>query len=418
MPTPLTNPTAERSSARDTISPRTRSTPSHLTLTVGQSQGDLQGAGDQILQAGLDYLHRLGGGVLQVLPGVYEMRNALYLHPNLVLRGSGEDTILKKTPSSCSPLVQDSDWYENRVTIADTTGFAPGCGVMLRTYREGGLHEVVQATVVGVSGRDLVLDRRLLRNSWIDDQATAATLFPILTAAEGVTGVSVENLVLDGDLEHNEEINGNYAGAVFLQECDCFTFVDVVARRYHGDGFSFQVCDDVRFDGCRAEDNATLGFHPGSGSQRPVFRNCTGRGNAQGIFFCWGVTHGLVDGCECADNRDYGISIGHRDTDNRVTNTQIRGNHKVGLLFREQTRYRGPHRNLIEHCTFVDNGSAEDGVAVDVCGGAEDVQIRDCRFEDSGSGQQRIGIRVGPEARNTQLAGNTFAAMRRDIVEL
>ena len=400
------------------MSPSTRATLGQLTLTVGQGEGDLQGSGDQILQAGLDYLHRLGGGVLHVLPGVYQMRNALFLHPGLVLRGSGEDTVLKKTPSTCSPLVQDSDWYENRVTVADTVGFTPGCGVMLRTYREDALHEVVRRTVVEVCGQDLVLDRRLLRNSWLEEQATAATLFPLLTAAEGVSGVSVEDLVLDGDLETNEEINGNYAGAVFLQECDRFTFVNVVARRYHGDGFSFQVCDDVRFDHCRAEDNATLGFHPGSGSQRPVFRNCVSRGNDQGIFFCWGVTHGLVDGCECTDNRDYGISIGHRDTDNRVTNTHIRGNRKVGLLFREQTQYRGPHRNLVERCTFVDNGFAEGGVGVDVRGKAEEVTIRDCRFEDSGAGLQKIGIRVGAQARDTRLAGNTFTQMQQDIVEL
>ena len=34
----------------------------HLVLTVGQSEGDLQGKDDKVIQAGIDYLFRLGGG--------------------------------------------------------------------------------------------------------------------------------------------------------------------------------------------------------------------------------------------------------------------------------------------------------------------------------------------------------------------
>ena len=40
-----------------------------MVLTVGQGEGDLQGSDDKVLQAGADYLHRLGGGILQILPG-------------------------------------------------------------------------------------------------------------------------------------------------------------------------------------------------------------------------------------------------------------------------------------------------------------------------------------------------------------
>ena len=84
--------------------------------------------------------------------------------------------------------------------------------------------------------------------------------------------------------------NGNYAGAVFLQHAHRFTFTRVEARRYldkrlvsifrllaatdtllmnqligryNGDGFSFQVCDDIHFFDCTAEDCFGLGFHPG-----------------------------------------------------------------------------------------------------------------------------------------------------------
>ncbi len=54
-----------------------------LTLTVGQTQGDLQGRDDKVIQAGIDYLDRLGGGTLRILPGTYELRT-----PSTFGRGS------------------------------------------------------------------------------------------------------------------------------------------------------------------------------------------------------------------------------------------------------------------------------------------------------------------------------------------
>ncbi|MEE2657662.1 MAG: right-handed parallel beta-helix repeat-containing protein [Candidatus Latescibacterota bacterium] len=397
---------------------RTRSDPGYLTLTVGPG-GEIDGTDDRTLQAGVDYLNRLGGGVLRVLPGTYEMGNSLYLHPGIILRGAGEDTVLRKRPSSSTAITRDSDWYENRVTVADVSAFHPGCGIMLRSYTDSGdIRECVRDTVVAVDGHELTLSRRPEKNFWLEDHATAATLFPLVTAAEHVCDVVVEDLVLDGNRNENEEINGNYSGAVFLQQCHRFHFRRVTARNYHGDGFSFQICDDMRFDACRSEDNANLGFHPGSGSQRPVFSHCISRGNSQGIFFCWGVTDGLVDECDCSYNLDFGASIGHRDTDNRVHKTRFKANHKVGLLFRKQGEHRAGHRNLIEHCEFVDNGYAEDGIAVDVRGATQDVEILDCCFTDSGDGKQKIGVRLSPESARTRLAGNEFSGLVHDFVDL
>ena len=67
---------------------RTRSRPHQLTLEVGPREGHLQGDDDKTLQAGADYLQRLGGGVLHILPGEYTMYNSLYLHPNVKIKGS------------------------------------------------------------------------------------------------------------------------------------------------------------------------------------------------------------------------------------------------------------------------------------------------------------------------------------------
>jgi uncharacterized protein (DUF2345 family) len=69
---------------------QTRALPGQLKLSAGPG-GDLEGTDDRVLQAGADYLARLGGGILQVMPGTYDMHNALYLHEGLTLRGFGSD---------------------------------------------------------------------------------------------------------------------------------------------------------------------------------------------------------------------------------------------------------------------------------------------------------------------------------------
>ena len=49
-----------------------------LVLTVGQDEGDLRGKDDKIIQAGIEYLSRVGGGTLIILPGVYNLLTLRY----------------------------------------------------------------------------------------------------------------------------------------------------------------------------------------------------------------------------------------------------------------------------------------------------------------------------------------------------
>ena len=217
-----------------------------LVLTIGQTEGGLQGRDDKIIQAGIEYLHRLGGGTLHILPGVYNLRNAIYLRHNITLQGSGEKTILRKADSVVTALSRDSDWFEYGVQVNDVKGFVLGGGIMLRSKTGTGdwQYDVLRATVTAIQGDFLFLDRLTKENFWIDKNATAASIFPILTA-ENVDNVVVKDIVLDGNRDKNEHINGNFAGAVFIQHCNGWCFKNVISRNYNGDGFSFQVCDDV-----------------------------------------------------------------------------------------------------------------------------------------------------------------------------
>jgi len=390
------------------------------TLTVGQDAGDLRGTDDKVIQAAVDYVHRLGGGTVRVLPGVYALRNAIYLRPRITLVGSAEKTVLRKTDSVVTGLSRDCDWYEYAVQVESAAGFSPGAGVMLRSRTGPGdwQYDVLRATVTSIEGDILFLDRMAVKNFWTRSKATAATIFPILTA-EHVDDVAVEGVVLDGNRDRNEHINGNYAGAVFIQNCNRWRFTNVIARRYNGDGFSFQVCDDIHFADCRATDNADLGFHPGSGSQRPVFRNCTARGNSQGIFLCWGVSDGRVVDCNLSGNARYGISIGHRDTDNLITGSTIERNGEVGILFRkEDGEFRGGHRNRVEGCLIRDNGAGRPGIGIDIQGQTHDLVIAGNRLESTAAGNQKTGIRIGAEVQRVQIEGNFYGGCPAETEDL
>jgi hypothetical protein len=381
-----------------------------MVLTVGQDRGDLRGADDKIIQAGIEYLDALGGGTLVVLPGVYEMRNSVYLSPNITLRGSGDKTVLKKAPGAATRVVRDSDWYEYGVQVDSVDGFSAGGGIMLRSSTGDGDWEfdALQATITAIEADIIYLDRMTENNFWVEDEAVAGTIFPILTG-DNVDDVVVENLVLDGNRDNNEHINGNFAGGVYIQGCNRWCFKNVISRSYNGDGFSFQVCDDIEFQNCQAIDNADLGFHPGSGSQRPVFRNCESRGNSLGLFFCWAVSDGVAENCRFSDNERFGVSIGHRDTDNAIRDCTIERNGEVGILFRREDReFRCGNRNRIDNCIIRDNGGGRTGIGIDIQGKTEEITIINTRFENTTEKKQKIGIRIGADAGRINMKNNTF----------
>jgi polygalacturonase len=396
--------------------PRTGDPTTQITVTVGQGEADFQGTDDKSLQGALDYVARLGGGVLHILPGEYSMRNALHLHSKVTVRGSGENTVLKKTPSVRSKLSRDSDWYERVVYVEDPAGFSVGGGVMLQSDRRPkGVFQSLQFTIVRIDGNALTVHKRLDKNFWLKDGASSATLYPLIRG-ERVNDVRIEGIVLDGNREENEEINGNYAGAIFMQWCDDVVIDGVTCRNYNGDGISLQVCDDPQILNTTCVNNANLGLHPGSGTQRPVYRNCVSNGNGQGFFFCWGVMGGLVEDCEFIDNVDYGISVGHRDTDNTIRNCRIVGNRKIGVYFRkEETEFFGGHRNVLENCEIMDNGADADGVGIDIRGETHDLIFRDCKIGDTGKGIQKIGIRIGPKATKIEWPGSSFVGLATEV---
>jgi hypothetical protein len=151
--------TDPRAISGDTVEPDWRQ---RLSITVGPKKADLVGTTDRVIQAAVDYVARLGGGTVRILPGTYRMRNSVFLQSKVRLLGSGTDSVLVKEPSATTKLIVDGDHWEQEVTLADPKGFQVGDGVRLVSkdpYGKG--TNIVQRTLVASSGNRFKLDSRL-----------------------------------------------------------------------------------------------------------------------------------------------------------------------------------------------------------------------------------------------------------------
>lgn len=386
-----------------------------FTLTVGNEKGDLRGLDQRVIQAAVDTVSRMGGGTVQLLPGTFRLRNAVYLCPNLRLLGAGPDTVLIKEASAATKLAADSDWYDQEITLADGKDFRVGDGVCLRAKNpHPGGQTVLKRTLVARSGNRFKLDKGLRENLWASGNPTAATLFPILSG-EFIANVVIENIALDGNRANNDELDGNYAGCIFLQDCSDISIRKVVARNYRGDGISWQICHDVAVEDCESRNHSGLGLHPGSGSQRPVIRGNTVSGCHIGLFFCWGVKYGLAENNTIEDTMTAGISVGHRDTDNLIRGNTVKLSGQAGILFRPE---RGPgftgDRNTVEGNTIIDTGG-EDAAAVDVQGTTAGLVFRKNTLKETRGAARRVGFRLGKDTKEIALEGNVVEGFASEV---
>src|SRR5690606_23735240 len=165
-------------------------------------------------------------------------------------------------------------------------------------------------------------------------------------------------------------------------------------------------------------DNADLGVHPGSGSQRPLIRGNRLERNNLGLFWCWGVKYGLAENNRIDANRSYGISIGHCDTDNVMRNNDITRSGKVGILFRDDARGQDfwANRNLIENNRILDSGG-DDGIAIDIQGRTKDVTLTGNEIRETHGTAKRTGVRISSQAERIELVDNAISGFESAVVD-
>src|ERR1051325_6125198 len=326
---------------------------------VGLRDADVNGADDRALQAAVDYVAGLGGGIVEIGPGEFIMHDSLHLRSFVTVRGTPGKTILRKAKAAVSSLAIDGDYGEEQVTLLKPEGFNVGNGIAIWDNNSGGFHTTV-GRITGQSDNRFSINTPLNADCMVANKAQAATIFPIISGYN-LEGARVENLIIDGNKAENISLNGCRGGGIFLYRGFGTVIDHCTVRNYHGDGISFQQSNDVLVQGCVSEDNAGLGLHPGSGSQRPIVRECTARRNGEdGLFLCWRVKHGLFERNILENNGRYGISIGHKDTDNLLQNNQVRSNQQDGVFFRNEAEGMAGHRNRLENNVIQNHGPKTD----------------------------------------------------------
>jgi parallel beta-helix repeat protein len=381
-------------------------------ITVGGSSADIVGSDNRALQAAVDYIAALGGGTVEIGPGTYTMRDSLHLRSNVTVRGVKGQTILRKADAASSLLGCDGDFGEEQLTLKEPTGFEVGCGVAVWDKNSGGFHTTV-ARITGRNDDIFSIDKPLNADCMVHNGATVATVFPVISGYD-LEGCRLESLTVDGNKERNPHLNGCRGAGIFLYRGFGTVIEDCTVRNYNGDGISFQQSNDVVVRNCVTEDNASLGFHPGSGSQRPLVEKCVARRNGEdGLFLCWRVRHGVFQDNVLEGNGRFGISIGHKDSDNVFRRNQIRLNDDAGVCFRNETEAMAGHRNRLEANVIENNGVTKEAPGIRVRGETKDLEftgnvIRDTRKE--GERQQTVGVLIEETAGAVVLKNNAIEA--------
>jgi hypothetical protein len=404
-----------RATSGDPVEPDWRES---LTITVGPQKADLAGTTEKVVQAAVDSIARWGGGTVKILPGTYRFRNAVYLQNKVRILGSGLDSVILKEPSASAKLSQDSDWFDQEITFADPKGFQVGDGICLRVKNTStGGTEVIKRTLVARNGNRFKLDTGLRKNVWLMGEPKVESLFPLFSG-ENIADVTIENIALDGDKANSGNLDGNYAGCIWMQDCNRLTFRKVTARNYNGDGISWQICHDVLAEDCHSHDHTGLGLHPGSGSQRSLIRRNRMVGNDQGLFLCWGVKWALAEKNYIEGSKRFGISIGHHDTDNIIRDNEVRASGEVGVLFRkERTPAFQGNRNRIEKNRIL-GLTKEGGIGIDVQGQTQSIHILANEIRETQGPSKRVGIRIGPETEQITLADNRIEGFAEEVLDL
>jgi len=381
-------------------------------IRVAPSGADINGSDNRALQAAVDYVGLLGGGTVEIGEGTYLMRDSLHLRSHVTVRGAGDKTVLLKAPAASSPLAVDGDFGEEQITVADPSGFDVGSGVAIWDDHAGGFHTTV-ARITGRRGNTFSIDTPLMADCMVQNHAKAATVFAVVSGHE-VRNVRVEGLVILGNKDANVPLNGCRGAGIYLYRGHGAVLKDCIIRGYNGDGISFQQSNDVRVEDCVSEDNVQLGLHPGSGSQRPIIQRCIARGNGtDGLFLCWRVRHGVFEDNTLEGNGRYGISIGHKDSDNLLQRNHVRANAHEGVYFRNESLGMAAHRNRLVENVIENNGTAAPSPGIRIRGATSGLvfernTIRDTRVP--GSRTQKAGIVIEPQAGEVTLQDNTIDA--------
>ncbi|MGQ5401961.1 right-handed parallel beta-helix repeat-containing protein [Cohnella sp. GCM10027633] len=355
-----------------------------IEVTAGGPGTDYPGFTSMTVQSAVDEATRHGGGIVRLDNGIYDVYGPIRLTDRVTLAGAGPETVLRKTDGFKSPFVVDADYGELRAEVADAGGFRVGMGLQIYDESQKWGWDESTAIITAVEGNVLRFDRHLERDYRADDGGMATNACSIIEAVD-VEQVRVRDLTIDGNKAANEPIGGCRAGGIYLKKARDCMIERVFVRDFHGDGISWQITENISVLHCDVRGCAGSGLHPGAGSHssRVKDNTCSDNGTA-GLFVCWRVQFGEFERNVLEHNAVSGISIGHKDCDNRFADNVIRGNGHGGVYFRPENAANGANRNKWLRNVIEDN----DGFGFYVNAGSIDNELQDNRIRDTGAGRQ------------------------------
>lgn len=388
------------------------------TITVGHRDADVVGNDSFALQKAADLLAE-DGGTLIIKSGTYTMYNSLSVPSNVTVRGEDPPPVLVKCDGFETKLVTDCGYGLDSAVVEDASGLRVGMGVSFLDDGNRSGWAVNVRTITAIKGNHLTIDRLTNRDYIVTRHAFIRSAFPIVCGLEA-ENVRLEDLIVDGNKEKNGALNGCRGGAIYFWKSRNCHVVNCIARNFNGDGISFQVSPGVTVEACESYGNAALGMHPGSGSHHCAVTGCRIHDNGtDGLFLCWRVQHSRFADNETRNNGRYGISIGHKDTDNLFVNNTVTGNAQHGVCFRKETEANAGHRNTFRNNTITDNGTSGEGCGVYINGITHDITlvnnvIADTRDADAKT--QHYAVWITPDTDGIRIDGNDLRGNKQGAI--
>lgn len=321
------------------------------------------------IQEVIDSLGAAGGRV--VLPALdLVLDRGLELRSRVELTGQGGRTVLRKAAGRTYPLSGYHNYGMYDVPLRDpAVGLSPGMTVSVLDDQRGGFYSTF-ARITWVDGKWVGLDRGLSADYSEKCNPRLTLAFPMIFGHD-IRQASVRDLVLDGNRAQNEAaMDGCRGGCVYFAGSHEIDVTGVSQRNFAGEGLSFQMCSQVRIQGCSFIGNTGNGMHPGAGSTGVLFDGNAACGNEKaGFYFCVRANHITLRRCRFEGNQGPGVSIGRRDCHNLIEECRMLANNGPGLLVRATAVPTEVHSCLVRRCEIAGNnpgpGSAQVRIEAD-----------------------------------------------------
>ncbi|MCB0687897.1 MAG: right-handed parallel beta-helix repeat-containing protein [Saprospiraceae bacterium] len=375
-------------------------------ITVGGENALIKGFNNHSIQFAIDALSKTGGTVT-LNPGIYEIFSPVRLASNIILKGSGKETVLKRAKGVQTKYIVDADYGELKLTVEDARGFQIGMKVQITDDDNSGCWDVSTAYITDIAGNTLYLDKGLIRDYRADKHGLVSNASSVIDVIDA-ENASVIDLTVDGNRTENYFADGcNNAGIMILRSRN-IKVDQVNVKDFNGEGISWQITEHVSIRNSEISGSGNTGLHPGTGSPFSVIENNNVHHNDQdGLFICWRVYQSEVKDNQFHNNGRFGICTGHKDTDVTFFNNHVFENKSDGIHLRGERAANAPHRNKFIKNLIENNGTEGGGYGFSINSPAEELILENNIFKNSQK-TQKAAIYIYEPGIKPILENNTF----------